>query len=84
MFPDEVKLCTSSVPGAGLGVCASRPIPLGTWIGPYEGQVVRRDELTEDTDTKYMWEVGTAGAFPLWAQFHKLEKRQDSSFTSPN
>lgn len=58
VFPDEVKLCRSSVPGAEFGVCAAQPIPPGTWIGPYEGQVVRRDELREGAHNNYMWEVG--------------------------
>ena len=57
VFPDEVKLCKSSIPGAGLGVCSARPIPPGTWIGPYEGQVVRREDVKEHKDTEYMWEV---------------------------
>ncbi|PFX21563.1 putative histone-lysine N-methyltransferase PRDM6 [Stylophora pistillata] len=56
MFPDEVKLCKSSVPGAEFGVCAAQPIPPGTWIGPYEGQVVRCDELREGVHNSYMWE----------------------------
>ena len=57
VFPDEVKLCKSSVPGAEFGVCAAQPIPPGTWIGPYEGQVVRCDELREGVHNIYMWEV---------------------------
>lgn len=57
VFPDEVKLCRSSVPGAEYGVCAAQPIPPGTWIGPYEGQVIRRDELRDGAHNNYMWEV---------------------------
>ena len=57
VFPDEVRLCKSSIPGASLGVYAARPIPPGTWIGPYEGQVVRSNEIRGEMDTRYMWEV---------------------------
>lgn len=56
-FPDEVKLCVSGIPGAGYGVCAKQHIPVGTWIGPYEGKRVSIDDVTSDTDTSYMWEV---------------------------
>lgn len=63
VFPDEVKLCRSSVPGAEYGVCAAQPIPPGTWIGPYEGQVVRRDELQDGAHNKYMWEIYKDGKF---------------------
>ena len=57
IFPDEVRLCKSSVPGGKYGVCAAQPIPPGTWIGPYEGQVVRREELREGLHNSFMWEV---------------------------
>lgn len=56
-FPDEIKLCISGIPGAGYGVCAKQHIPVGTWIGPYEGKHVSIDDVTSDMDTSYMWEV---------------------------
>ena len=56
-FPEEVQLCVSSIPGAGCGVCAKQHIPVGTWIGPYEGKLVKCDEIKPTTDTSYMWEV---------------------------
>lgn len=56
-FPDEVQLCVSSIPGAGCGVCAKQHIPVGTWIGPYEGKHVKCDDVKPNTDTSYMWEV---------------------------
>jgi len=56
-FPDEVQLCWSSIPGAGYGVSAKQPIPIGTWIGPYEGRRIRPEDVTNDIDTSYMWEV---------------------------
>lgn len=56
-FPEEVQLCVSSIPGAGCGVCAKQHIPVGTWIGPYEGKHVKCDDIKPNTDTSYMWEV---------------------------
>lgn len=47
----------SSIPGAGCGVCAKQHIPVGTWIGPYEGKHVKCDDVKPNTDTSYMWEV---------------------------
>lgn len=56
-LPPEVGLCTSSIPGAGYGICAKRTIPVGAWIGPYEGKCLKPEELSLSTDTSYMWEV---------------------------
>ncbi|XP_022797034.1 putative histone-lysine N-methyltransferase PRDM6 [Stylophora pistillata] len=73
MFPDEVKLCKSSVPGAEFGVCAAQPIPPGTWIGPYEGQVVRCDELREGVHNSYMWENCGAASYLVVAFMQSLK-----------
>jgi hypothetical protein len=56
-FPDEVQLCTSSIPGYIYGVCAQRRLPSGTWIGPYEGRLTvdQRNDSFENQD--YLWEV---------------------------
>ncbi|CAH3141624.1 unnamed protein product [Porites lobata] len=56
-FPDEVCLCTSSIPCVSYGVCARKRIPAGTWIGPYEGKLVRPEDIKVETETEYMWEV---------------------------
>ena len=56
-FPEVVRLCKSSIPGEGYGVCGKHHIPAGTWIGPYEGRRVEPHEVTVWTDTSYMWEV---------------------------
>lgn len=56
-LPPEVGLCASSIPGAGYGICAKRTIPVGAWIGPYEGKFFKPEELSSSTDTSYMWEV---------------------------
>ena len=56
-FPEEVQLCSSSIPNAGLGVCAKQHIPIGTWIGPYEGKRLLPEDVTQETDTSFLWEV---------------------------
>lgn len=57
-FPDEVGLCISSLPVAGFGVFARHFIPLGTWIGPYEGHKISVEEgLGQPQRQNFMWEV---------------------------
>jgi hypothetical protein len=56
-FPPEVRLCESSIPGHFYGVCARHFIPVGTWIGPYEGVRVSAEDIYEGMDMSYMWEV---------------------------
>eukprot|EP00795_Rhopilema_esculentum_P006075 gene6075-11455_t len=57
-FPDEVGLCVSSLPLAGFGVFARHFIPLGTWIGPYEGRKVSVEEgLSRPQQQNFMWEI---------------------------
>ena len=56
-LPPEVCLCRSGIPGPGYGVCAKRTIPIGAWIGPYEGKFVKPEEMSPTADTSYMWEV---------------------------
>ncbi|XP_028519339.1 putative histone-lysine N-methyltransferase PRDM6 isoform X2 [Exaiptasia diaphana] len=60
-FPDEVQLCWSGIPGAGYGVSAKQHIPIGTWIGPYEGRRIRPEDVTKEMDTSYMWEIFQEG-----------------------
>lgn len=60
-FPDEVTLCLSSIPGTNFGVCAKQHIPVGTWIGPYEGKRISIDDVTVDMNTSHMWEVRCTG-----------------------
>ena len=47
----------SEIPKAGLGVFATQLIPSGVKFGPYKGQKVYYEDLNEDDDTSYMWEV---------------------------
>ena len=60
-FPDEVGLCISSLPLAGYGVFARQFIPMGTWIGPYEGKKISVEEGMKQIsqgDAAFLWEVG--------------------------
>ena len=57
-YPPGMLPCMSSVPCSNSGVYCSRFIPVGTWIGPFEGEVIRPEELTADRDNGHMWEVG--------------------------
>ncbi|XP_032221188.1 putative histone-lysine N-methyltransferase PRDM6 [Nematostella vectensis] len=73
-FPDEVCLCTSSIPCVRYGVCARKRIPAGTWIGPYEGKLMRPEDIGSDTDTEYMWEVFHDGQVS-----HYLDGREEAN-----
>lgn len=56
-LPPECRLCPSSAAGEGYGVYTNQNIPLGTWIGPYEGRRVRPCDVTPNMDTSHMWEI---------------------------
>lgn len=55
-IPPACKLRASNV-GKGYGVFTNQNIPLGTWIGPYEGTRIRPSDVTRNMDTSHMWEV---------------------------
>ena len=57
--PDGVALCISSIPGAKFGACSLKDIPAGTWFGPFEGKLVRRNEAIGGSMSEFMWEVST-------------------------
>lgn len=54
--PDELDLCPSST-GFKLGIRTKQVIPEGTWMGPYQGNLVKTSDVTAGMDTSYMWEV---------------------------
>ena len=56
-LPEGLEVRESSIPGAGLGVYATKPFSVGTRFGPYEGKKVKCDIPKDDIDTSYMWEV---------------------------
>lgn len=55
-LPSACKFCLSSA-GEGYGVYTNQNIPLGTWIGPYEGRRIRPTDVTPNMDTSHMWEI---------------------------
>ncbi|XP_065904451.1 histone-lysine N-methyltransferase set-17-like isoform X2 [Dysidea avara] len=55
--PLQVTVKMSSIMNAGKGVFAKEFIPRRTRIGPYKGEVVQKEDLTDETDTSYFWEV---------------------------
>lgn len=70
-FPPEVQLCESSVPGHCYGVSARQFIPVGTWIGPYEGIRLAASDIRPGTDMSYMWEVFSDLGFNLESNFYQ-------------
>lgn len=56
-FPDVVQLCKSSIPGKKHGVSAKQHIPVGTWIGPYEGKRINPEDVKPSMDSSYLWEI---------------------------
>ena len=55
--PSQVTVKLSSIKNAGKGVFAKEFIPKDTRIGPYKGKIVKREDIMDDTDTSYFWEV---------------------------
>ena len=47
IFPEEVKLCKSSLPSADYGVAAQRFIAMGKYFGPYKGKEISVKEGLE-------------------------------------
>lgn len=55
--PKQLRVKSSSIKGAGLGVFANEMIPKNTKMGPYKGVILQESEITPDTDCSYLWEV---------------------------
>ncbi|XP_065903868.1 zinc finger protein 709-like isoform X2 [Dysidea avara] len=60
--PLQVTVKMSSIMNAGKGVFAKEFIPRRTRIGPYKGEVVQKEDITDKTDTSYFWEVTKNGS----------------------
>ena len=56
-LPTGLKIHESSIPRAGLGVFSTSSIPKGVRFGPYKGKKTGWENITEKTNTSYMWEV---------------------------
>ena len=63
--PEVLKIDQSSIPGAGLGVFSKFLIPKGVRFGPYIGEKVGWENMTDRTDTSYFWEVRLSGTNQL-------------------
>ncbi|XP_065903026.1 histone-lysine N-methyltransferase PRDM9-like [Dysidea avara] len=51
----------SSIMNAGKGVFAKEFIPKRTRVGPYKGEMVQKEDVTDGTDTSYFFEVKKSG-----------------------
>ena len=56
-LPDGLEIKDSNIPNAGYGIYSTINIKKGTRFGPYIGNKVKMEEVTEETNTSYMWEV---------------------------
>jgi len=57
--PDVLEIDQSSITGASLGVFSAAFIPERARFGPYKGEKVGWENMTDKTDTSYFWEVST-------------------------
>eukprot|EP00117_Sycon_ciliatum_P018954 scpid48982/ scgid2795/ Histone-lysine N-methyltransferase PRDM9; Hybrid sterility protein 1; Meiosis-induced factor containing a PR/SET domain and zinc-finger motif; PR domain zinc finger protein 9; PR domain-containing protein 9 len=55
--PAELAIHPSRIHDAGLGVFARHPIPVGTLLGAYAGEIIPIRKLQPARDPTYMWEV---------------------------
>ncbi|KAK3742948.1 hypothetical protein QZH41_014188, partial [Actinostola sp. cb2023] len=64
-LPDLLEIKPSTlIPHAGLGVfCKSGVTPIRAKFGPYKGKKVKLEDIGDDKDTSYMWEIIKDGKF---------------------
>ena len=55
--PSQVTVKLSSIENVSRGVFTKESISKDTRIGPYKGKIVKREDIMDDTDTSYFWEV---------------------------
>ena len=55
--PLQVTVKMSSINDTNEAAFAKEFIPKGTRFGPYKGEVVQKEDITDETDTSYFWEV---------------------------
>ena len=63
--PLQATVKMSSIDDTKMGVFAKEFIPKGTRIGPYKGEVVQKEDVTDETDTSYFWEVPKLSTYSL-------------------
>lgn len=57
-LPDFLEIKTSTIPDAGLVVfLKSGVVPNRSRFGPYQGKKVKLENMADEMDTSYMWEV---------------------------
>lgn len=56
-LPECLEIKCSRIPNAGKGVYSKSLIPKGVRFGPYVGKKVKMEDIDEETNTSYMWEV---------------------------
>ena len=56
-LPKCLVIKTSHIPNAGLGVFSNSYIQKGVRFGPYIGKKVKMEDVEDETNTSYMWEV---------------------------
>ncbi|XP_031563369.1 histone-lysine N-methyltransferase PRDM9-like [Actinia tenebrosa] len=63
-LPDFLEIKPSTIPDAGLGVfLKSGFIPNRSRFGPYRGTKVKLEDMADETDTSYVWEIMKDGKF---------------------
>ena len=56
-LPKCLVIKSSQIPNAGLGVFSNSHIQKGVRFGPYIGKKVKMEDVEDETNTSYMWEV---------------------------
>ena len=56
-LPENMEIRPSVIPNSGLGIFSTKVIDKGVRLGPYKGKKLRLEDIADDTDTCYMWEV---------------------------
>ena len=56
-LPESLSIQKSLIPGAGLGVFSKVKLDVNTRFGPYRGSKVDLEDLEDEMNTDYMWEV---------------------------
>ena len=56
-LPENLYVKQSVIPEAGMGVFAKEKLEENTRFGPYRGVKVLNEDLEEERNTSYMWEV---------------------------
>ena len=64
-LPENLCIKKSSIPQAGLGVFSKEKLEMRTRFGPYKGKKMSPEDLDDDINTSYMWEVSVSSTIFL-------------------